>query len=88
MSALVGYLFGDYCLFNSYLVIGAGTGQGLGLVLSKIGMQQYADAPPLMALTPALIILPYCLIHRQRIRIREIIGVLVSMTGVALFFLL
>lgn len=239
LSALVGYLFGDYCLFNCYLVIGArfgqlfmtlapvmaavaawallgetlglksilamavtlsgiaisilsrgedhhirstlplkgillgigaGTGQGVGLVLSKIGMQHYsaaipADAPAmmetmmpfaatmiraivggfsfllvmalmrqtgrlkaafrekkgmrytvlttlfgpvlgvsvslmavrhanagiastLMALTPVLIILPYALIHRQRVRARELIGVAVSMCGVALFFLL
>lgn len=239
LSALVGYLFGDYCLFNSYLVIGArfgqlfmtmaplmaalsawillgetltwkailamavtlagiaisilsrdadhhihstlplkgillgigaGTGQGVGLVLSKIGMEHYSAALPtdapammetmmpfastmiralvggasfllvmaltrqlptlraafrnrlgirysvlttlfgpvlgvslslmavryasagiastLMALTPVLILLPYALIHKQRIRAREIIGVAVSMTGVALFFLL
>ncbi len=239
LSALVGYLFGDWCLFNSYLVIGArfgqlfmtlapvmaaisawallgetlslrsilamavtlsgiaisilsrdkdhhirstlplkgillgigaGTGQGVGLVLSKIGMQYYSAAIPpdapammetmmpfaatmiraliggfsfllvmtltrqshmlraalkekkgmrytvlttlfgpvlgvslslmavryanagiastLMALTPVLIILPYALIHKQRVRAREIIGVAVSMTGVALFFLL
>lgn len=27
MSAMVGYLFGDWCLFNSYLVIGARFGQ-------------------------------------------------------------
>ena len=27
MSAVVGYLFGDWCLFNSYLVIGARFGQ-------------------------------------------------------------
>ena len=27
LSALVGYLFGDYCLFNSYLIIGARFGQ-------------------------------------------------------------
>ena len=27
LSALVGYLFGDFCLFNSYLVIGARFGQ-------------------------------------------------------------
>ena len=238
LSALVGYLFGDYCLFNCYLVIGArfgqlfmtlaplmaalsawlllgetlgttailamavtlfgiaisilsrgadhhirstlplrgillgigaGTGQGVGLVLSKIGMQHYAAALPpdaparlgtmmpfaatmiralvggsafllvmaatrqlpklrkglrdrsgmcstvlttlfgpvigvslslmavryasagiastLMALTPVLIILPYSILHRQRIRVREIIGVAVSMAGVALFFL-
>ena len=239
LSALVGYLFGDWCLFNSYLVIGArfgqlfmtlapvmaaisawallgetlslrsilamavtlsgiaisilsrdkdhhirstlplkgillgigaGTGQGVGLVLSKIGMQYYSAAIPpdapammetmmpfaatmiraliggfsfllvmtltrqshmlraalkekkgmrytvlttlfgpvlgvslslmavryanagiastLMALTPVLIILPYALIHKQRVRARELIGVAVSMTGVALFFLL
>ena len=152
------------------LGIGAGTGQGVGLVLSKIGMQHYSSAIPsdapammetmmpfastmiralvggfsfllimiltrqgerlraafrekkgmqytvlttlfgpvlgvslslmavryanagiastLMALTPVLIILPYALIHRQRVRARELIGVAVSMTGVALFFLL
>ena len=27
LSALVGYVFGDFCLFNSYLVIGARFGQ-------------------------------------------------------------
>ena len=240
LSALVGYVFGDFCLFNSYVVIGArfgqlfmtlappfaaiagwallgetlswkswlamavtltgiaisilnrsrdghklslklplkgvllgigaGLGQGVGLVLSKIGMQHYeaalpADAPAafdwampfastmirsltgtlgffalmalggslpklreavrnrtgmkftalttlfgpfigvslslmavqyaragiastLMALTPVLILLPYALIYTQKITPKEILGVIVSMTGVALFFLL
>ena len=239
LSALVGYVFGDWCLFNSYLVIGArfgqlfmtlappmaaiagwallgetltwksilamavtlsgiaisilskgeghtmklslplkgvllglgaGAGQGVGLVLSKIGMQHYgaavpADAPALMgtmlpfastmiraligslgfltlmalhkelprlkaaardrkgltyaviltlfgpvfgvslslmavqytdagiastlmALTPVLIILPYAILFKQRIRFKEIIGVTVSMIGVAMFFLM
>ena len=240
LSALVGYVFGDFCLFNSYIVIGArfgqlfmtlapvfaalagwallgenlswksilamavtlsgiaisilsrssdghhltlrlplkgvllgigaGMGQGIGLVLSKIGMQHYeaalpADAPAafewampfastmirsltgmvgffvcmallrqlpqlraalhnrrgmqftglttlfgpfigvslslmavqyahagvastLMALTPVLIILPYALIYKQKVSLKEILGVTVSMTGVALFFLL
>lgn len=239
LSAAVGYVFGDYCLFSSYLVIGpktgqlfmtlappiaavagwiilgetltlkaliamaiticgiiisiisnegdgkvrldipvkgillgigAGLGQGIGLVLSKIGMQHYsaaipADAPSmmdemmpfastmiralagglgflaimcmmrttselrealddrkgmkyaimttltgpvigvslslmavrhtntgiastLMALTPVLIILPYSLIYRQKISLKEIIGVIVSMSGVGLFFML
>ena len=27
LSALVGYVFGDFCLFNSYIVIGARFGQ-------------------------------------------------------------
>ena len=239
LSALVGYVFGDWCLFNSYLVIGArfgqlfmtlappmaaiagwallgetlswksilamavtlsgiaisilskgeghkmklslplkgvllglgaGTGQGVGLVLSKIGMQHYeaavpADAPALMgamlpfsstmiraligglgflclmalqkdlpklkeavhdrkgvayafiltffgpflgvslslmavqytdagiastlmALTPVLIILPYAVLYKQKIRFKEIVGVTVSMIGVAMFFLM
>lgn len=239
LSALVGYIFGDYCLFNSYLVIGArfgqlfmtlappsaaiagwlmlgetltwkswlamfvtlcgialsilsrgghhnvklnlpvkgvllgigaGVGQGVGLVLSKIGMQHYAAALPaevpaamdtmmpfastmiraiiggagfwlililsgklndmkaavhnpqglkyaalttlfgptlgvslslmavryanagiastLMALTPVLIILPYSLMHKQKVRLKEVIGVVISMIGVAMFFLM
>lgn len=239
LSALVGYVFGDWCLFNSYLVIGArfgqlfmtlappmaaiagwallgetltwrsmlamtvtlsgiaisilskgeglkmklslplkgvllglgaGAGQGVGLVLSKIGMQYYEAAVPdaapalmdtmlpfastmiraligslgflglmalqkdlprlkaatrdrkgltyaiiltlfgpvfgvslslmavqytdagiastLMALTPVLIILPYAIMYKQRIRLKEILGVTVSMIGVAMFFLM
>lgn len=239
LSALVGYVFGDWCLFNSYLCIGArfgqlfmtlappmaaiagwailgetltwksmlamavtlsgiaisilsrggghkvqltlpfkgvllglgaGIGQGVGLVLSKVGLQHYADAVPadapslmdemlpfastmiravigaagflalmalqkdlprlkaavhdrtgmryalimtlfgpvfgvslslmavqytnagiastLMALTPVFILFPYAFIYKQRIKLREILGVAVSMTGVALFFLL
>ena len=240
LSALVGYVFGDYCLFNAYIVIGArfgqllmtlappfaaiagwamlgetlswrsclamavtltgiaisilsrsrdghklslrlplrgvllgigaGLGQGVGLVLSKIGMQHYeaalpADAPAvfdwalpfastmirslvgtagffllmavsgmlpqlraavhnrdgmkytglttlfgpfigvslslmavqyaragiastLMALTPVLILFPCALIYKQKVTPKEILGVTVSMIGVALFFLL
>jgi drug/metabolite transporter (DMT)-like permease len=239
MSGLVGYVFGDFCLFNSYMVmgsrfgqlfmtlappvsgiagyfllgeqlgwkswiamavtlagiamtilvrgggggvklnlpwkgvllgIGAGIGQGLGLVLSKIGLDCYAAALPaevsasmgtmlpfagtfiravfgmagfalvlllqkdfgsvgrafkdgkgmkyaflttmfgpflgvslslmavqyakagiastLMALTPVLIILPYSIIYKQKVRLKEVIGTLVTVAGVALFFLL
>ena len=239
MSGLVGYVFGDFCLFNSYIVmgsrfgqlfmtlappvsgiagyfllgeqlgwkswiamavtlagiamtilvrgggggvklnlpwkgvlfgLGAGIGQGLGLVLSKIGLDCYAAALPaeapasmgtmlpfagtfiravfgmagfaivlflqkdfgsvgkalkdskgmkyaflttmfgpflgvslslmavqyakagiastLMALTPVLIILPYSIIYKQKVRLKEVIGTLVTVAGVALFFLL
>ena len=240
LSGLVGYVFGDYCLFNSYVVfgsrygqlfmtlappvagiagwlmlgesmswrswlamlvtltgiaisilaregdshkvtlqlplkgvlfgIGAGIGQGVGLVLSKIGLEAYtaalpADAPvavsqampfagtfiravfglagfaailwarkslgkvrdalhdrkgmtfavlttffgpflgvslslmavqyakagiasTLMALTPVLIIVPYAIINKQRITAKQVVGTLVTVAGVALFFLL
>lgn len=152
------------------LGIGAGLGQGVGLVLSKVGMQHYqeaipADAPALMetmlpfastmiralvgsagfllltaigkdlprlkaavrdrqgmkyvivmtlfgpflgvsmslmavrycnagiastlmALTPVLILFPYAFIYKQKIKLKEIVGVSLSMIGVALFFLL
>ena len=242
LSGLVGYVFGDYCLFNSYVIfgsrygqlfmtlapplagiagwlmlgetmswhswlamlvtltgiaisilvrgggegrhrlelklplkgvlfgIGAGVGQGVGLVLSKIGLEHYAAALPsdapqamdtfmpfagtfiravaglvgflaiilirgrlsdvgtaltdrkgmafatlttffgpfigvslslmavqyaeagiastLMALTPVLIIVPYALINHQKISFKEVLGTLVTVIGVAMFFLL
>lgn len=240
LSGLVGYVFGDYCLFNSYVVfgsrygqlfmtlappaagiagwlmlgetmswhswlamlvtltgigisilargdgshrlalqlplkgvlfgIGAGVGQGVGLVLSKIGLEAYDAALPaaapesvsqmmpfagtfiraiaglagftlilasrrslgkvrdalhdrkgmtfavlttffgpfigvslslmavqyakagiastLMALTPVLIIVPYAIINKQRITLKQVVGTIITVTGVALFFLL
>ena len=239
LSAVVGYVFGDYCLFNCYLYIGprfgqlmmtlappmaaiagwvllgetlswksilamavtlcgigisilsrdtgkhfkldlpfkgillgigAGVGQGVGLVLSKIGMQEYAEAIPadtsalmegmlpfastmiraiigsigflvilglqkdfgklqravkdpvamkyasiitlfgpavgvslslmavryanagiastLMALTPVFILAPEVLVNKKRIRFKELVGLAVSIAGVAMFFLL
>ena len=51
---------------------------------------RYANAgvaSTLMALTPVIIILPEVLINKKRIRFKEIIGLAVSITGVALFFL-
>lgn len=241
LSGLVGYVFGDFCLFNSYVIfgsrygqlfmtlapptaglagwmmlgeslswkswiamavtlagiamsilvrsggdshrltlklpvkgvlygIGAGIGQGVGLVLSKIGLEHYAAAVPadapasfaammpfagtfiravaglvgfflllalgkdlgkvksalkdrkgmtfatlttffgpfigvslslmavqyakagiastLMALTPVLIIIPYAVMNHQRISVKETIGTLITVCGVAMFFLL
>ena len=45
-------------------------------------------AAAFMALTPVLIILPYAILFKQRIRFKEIVGVTVSMIGVAMFFLM
>ena len=65
-------------------------GPVLGVSLSLMAVQ-YADAAiasTLMALTPVFIILPEALINKKKIKPREILGVLVSIAGVAMFFLL
>ena len=52
---------------------------------------QYTNAgiaSTLMALTPVFILFPYAFLYKQRIKLREVIGVALSMLGVALFFLL
>ena len=65
-------------------------GPFLGVSLSLMAVQ-YAKAgiaSTLMALTPVLIIVPYAIINRQRITLKQIVGTLVTVAGVALFFLL
>ena len=65
-------------------------GPFLGVSLSLMAVQ-YAKAgiaSTLMALTPVLIIIPYAMINKQRITAKEVIGTLITITGVALFFLL
>ena len=65
-------------------------GPVLGVSLSLMAVQYTSAgiASTLMALTPVFILIPYGFIYHQRIRLREILGVAISMTGVALFFLL
>ncbi|MBR1927127.1 MAG: DMT family transporter, partial [Bacteroidales bacterium] len=65
-------------------------GPALGVSLSLMAVR-YANAgiaSTLMALTPVIIIAPDVLINKHKIKTKEIIGVLVSVTGVAMFFLL
>ena len=61
---------------------------GVSLSLMAVRYAEAGIASTLMALTPVLIILPYALIHHQRVSLKEILGTLVTVTGVALFFLL
>lgn len=61
---------------------------GVSLSLMAVRYTSAGIASTLMALTPVFILFPYALIYKQRIKFREIVGVVVSMTGVALFFLL
>jgi drug/metabolite transporter (DMT)-like permease len=61
---------------------------GVSLSLMAVRYTSAGIASTLMALTPVFILVPYAFIYHQRIKPREILGVIVSMTGVALFFLL
>ena len=61
---------------------------GVSLSLMAVRYTSAGIASTLMSLTPVFILIPYAFIYKQRIRFREILGVVVSMTGVALFFLL
>ena len=73
-----------------YALIMTFFGPVLGVSLSLMAVQYTSAgiASTLMALTPVLILIPYAFIYKQRIKAREVLGVFVSMLGVALFFLL
>ena len=62
-------------------------GMGYALIMTLFG-PVLGVSLSLMALTPVLILIPYAFIYKQRIKAREVLGVMVSMVGVALFFLL
>jgi len=60
---------------------------GVSLSLMAVQYTKAGIASTIMALTPALIILPHCLIYKEKVRFREVVGTIVSLIGVALFFL-
>ncbi len=64
-------------------------GPVLGVSLSLMAVQYTSAgiASTLMALTPVFILIPYAFIYHHHIKAREVLGVFVSMAGVALFFL-
>ena len=61
---------------------------GVSLSLMAVQYAKAGIASTLMALTPVLIILPYAIINKQKVSLKEVIGTLITMVGVALFFLL
>ena len=61
---------------------------GVSLSLMAVKYTGAGIASTLMALTPVFILFPYAFIYKQHIKLREVAGVALSMTGVALFFLL
>lgn len=71
------------------MTLGSLTGPFLGVSFSLLAVQHTDTgiAATLMALTPVMIIPPAIILYRERIRLIEIAGAIVSMAGVALFFL-
>jgi len=61
---------------------------GVSLSLMAVRYTETGVASTLMALTPVLIIIPYSIIYKQKISMKEIIGVFISMTGTAMFFMM
>ena len=61
---------------------------GVSLSLMAVRYANAGIASTLMALTPVIIIFPEVLIEKKRIRFKEIVGLAVTIAGVALFFLL
>jgi len=71
------------------MTIGSFTGPFLGVSLSLLAVQHTDTgiAATLMALTPVFIIPPAILLRKEKVSVMEIIGALISVGGVALFFL-
>ena len=65
-----------------------GPALGVSMSLMAVRYTSAGIASTLMALSPVFIMVPYSVIFKQKIRFREVVGVAVTMTGVALFFLL
>lgn len=68
---------------------GAIFGPFLGVSLSLMAVQHTntAIASTIMATTPILILIPYVLFYKKKITLIEFLGVILSVGGVALFFL-
>ena len=65
-----------------------GPAVGVSLSLMAVRYASAGIASTLMALTPVFILFPEVLINKKKIRLKEILGLALSITGVALFFLL
>ena len=65
------------------------TGPFIGVSLSLMAVQytEAGIASTLMALTPVLIIWPAHIIFRQQVTFKEVVGAIISVVGVSLFFI-
>ena len=60
---------------------------GVSLSLMAVQYTNAAIASTIMATTPIIILLPYVLIYKKKITVVELLGAVLSVGGVALFFL-
>lgn len=69
--------------------LGSFFGGFIGITLSLYAVQQTHTgvASTLMALVPVLIIIPSAIVFKEKIRVNHVIGAIISMIGVSLFFL-
>ena len=71
------------------LLLASFIGPFIGVSLSLYALQHTSTgvASTLMATTPILIIVPSVLIYKQKVKMKEIFGAIISVMGVLLFFL-
>lgn len=69
--------------------LGAFFGPFLGVSFSLVAVKytQAGVASTIMALVPVLIIVPAVVLYRQKVTLREVAGAIISVAGVALFFI-
>jgi drug/metabolite transporter (DMT)-like permease len=72
-----------------HMSIGAFFGPFLGVAFSLLAVQntKAGIASTIMAIVPVLIIVPSVFILKEKVNLKEIIGAIISVTGVAMFFL-
>ena len=72
----------------SRIGLGSFFGPFLGVSFSLIAIQHTSAgiAATLMAIVPVLIIVPSVIIFKQKVTLREVVGAIISVAGVALFF--
>lgn len=72
-----------------WLIVGSIFGPFLGVSFSLIAVQNTSAgiAQTIMSLVPVLIIPPAVMINKEKVTLREIIGAVIAVIGVALFFI-
>ena len=72
----------------SRISLGSFFGPFLGVSFSLVAVQHTSAgiAATLMSIVPVLIILPSVILFKQKVTLREIVGAVISVAGVSLFF--